>query len=525
VLGAPVDLLSGCGLDASTADVRGPAVSWDGSQIAFAVRSAADQPLRIYSARADGSACAPLSGLAAEVTRGNGLLVHDFDPAFAPDGRIVFASTRGQLGDGYAFDGPTRTRSQLAPNANLYVFDPRRDEVRQLTFLNNQELMPSFMADGRVIFTTEKREPDFFQLAGRRQNLDGGDYHPLFAQRSSIGFEMATEIIELSSRDLALVAAPFGAQDGAGTVALVNRSIGPDQDDRDPDDRLYFHSLTLPAPGAFDRGRGVFRSPAATPSRHVLVSCDPDASDLKAGGFDFDVCVLDPASSAVRVIGGAPGVADVELVAIYARENHGVFQSRIDEANAHTRVEAGERDAIIQFNDFPMLATLLFENTRTGRPLDDRIEGFDVLESLPPPTSATSFADLPAANVVEDDFGQVFVDYDLLGNVPLLADGSAKVRIPGGHPFVLRLTDKKGKALSFPDEAPFAGEMILREEGQMYPGERASQSFPRELFNAMCGGCHGSITGYELDIAVDVDVLTSASKVLARDADYDDLVR
>ncbi len=41
------------------------------------------------------------------------------------------------------------------------------------------------MQDGRLIFTTEKRAPGFYQLALRRQNLDGGDYHPLYAQRGT----------------------------------------------------------------------------------------------------------------------------------------------------------------------------------------------------------------------------------------------------------------------------------------------------------------------------------------------------
>jgi hypothetical protein len=45
------------------------------------------------------------------------------------------------------------------------------------------------------------------------------------------------------------------------------------------------------------------------------------------------------------------------------------------------------------------------------------------------------------------------------------------------------------------------------------------------LFNGMCGGCHGSITGYELDVAVDVDVLTQASQTVAKGQPTIDLVR
>src|SRR3954452_5659405 len=154
--------------------------------------------------------------------------------------------------------------------------------------------MPSFMADGRVIFSSEKRAPEFFQIAGRRQNLDGGDYHPLIAQRGSVGFEQATEIIELPSRNLAVVAAPFGAKEGAGTIAIVNRSVGPDQDDRDPRDRLFVHALSFPAPGAFDGGSGAYRSPVALPSGWLIVSCDPAARDLSKGKLDFDLCALEP---------------------------------------------------------------------------------------------------------------------------------------------------------------------------------------------------------------------------------------
>ena len=187
-LGAASSLLAGCGLSRATADIRGPAVSWDGKKLAFAARSAASEPLRIYEANVDGSACAAKAGIAAPREEENGILTHDFDPAYAPDGRLVFASTRGNIsGEGFSYQGPQRTPSQLAPNANLYVLEA--EGVRQLTFLLNQELMPSFMTDGRLIYTAEKRAPEFFQLAGRRQNLDGADYHPLFAQRRSVGFE------------------------------------------------------------------------------------------------------------------------------------------------------------------------------------------------------------------------------------------------------------------------------------------------------------------------------------------------
>jgi hypothetical protein len=508
-LGAGTSLLAGCGIDPSVADVRGPAVSWDGERVAFAARSSASEPLRLYEVGVDGMGCAPIDGANSDGAEGNGVPIHDFDPAYAPDGRLVFASTRGNADpEILGVAGPTLTPAELQPNANLYIYDPDGGGVRQLTYLLNQEIQPSFMSDGRVIFTAEKRSVEFHQLAGRRLNLDGGDYHPLFAQRDSVGYASATEFVELLDRNLALVAAPIDAADGAGTIVIVNRSIGPDQDDRPADDRYYLPSQSFPM------GGGVFRSPAGLPSGNVLVACDLGASDPTVGGYDFELCELDPDSGAVSRVGGVPGMADVEAVPVFARGHREVFVSRVDEANGSTRVEPGATDATVEIVDFPLLATLLFRNTREGRPIDPNIEGFNVYAEYPPMPG-----DTPNTS---DAFGDFYRRRERLGSVGLNADGSAAIRFRGGLPIVLEPTSG-GEPLTFADGGPFTGEMIQREQMQFYPGERSHQSFPRALFNGLCGGCHGSISGRELDVAADVDVLTTASMVESNDQTPTDL--
>jgi len=520
-LGAARSLLAGCGLSGML-DVRGPAVSWDAKLIAFAVRSSASQPLRIYQMQSDGSGCAPLPGLAAAATEQNGILIHDFDPAYAPDGRVVFASTRGNLAGGTTYRGPTRTAAALAPNANLYVFDPKAGgAVRQLTFLSNQEFAPSFMADGRVIFTTEKRAPDFHQFAARRINLDGGDYHPLIAQRPSIGFASATEVVELANKNFAMVAAGLDAVDGGGGIAVINRSIGPDQSDRAANDRAYIHSLTAPVPGAFGGDSGVYRSPAALPNGRILVSCDLAASDPAQGPHHYGLCELDPS------VGGMPRMlwrdaarVAIEGVAVWAREPHASYESRADEVNGSTHVVAGEDDALVHVLDMPMLSTLLFSNTRTGRPIPFDVRAVEIFESRPPPNDAHSFADL-ASGTMTDAFGPFYQDLRSLGRAPLAADGSIRVRFPGGMPITLGLLGKDDKPLMFETGSPFKGVMRQREEMQFYPGERVKQALPRRLFDGVCAGCHGSISGRELDVVVNVDVLTGASLTLADDDPID----
>jgi len=512
-LGAEASVLAGCGLDASTADIRGTALSWDGARLAFGARSSASEPLRLYWMNSDGSACERVPDVAAPTATENGILTHDFDPAFVGDGSLVFASSRGNLDPAIlGFGGPTRTPAAMQPNANLYILEPGAS-IRQLTFLLNQEIMPSVMTDGRLLMTAEKREPDFHQLAGRRQNTDGGDYHPLFAQRDTVGYQSATEIVELLDRNLIFVSGPLNAADGAGQIVVVNRSIGPDQSaPRAPDDNYYIASQRFPTSG------GAWRSPAPLPTGRVLVSCDRDAPDVTSGGYDFQLCELDVDSGAVRDLGGVAGRANIEAVPIFARAEREIFTSRPDEANGHTYVDPGATDADVEVVDFPILATLLFANTRTGRALDESIGGINVFGEYPPPMGTSGFGEV-SAMTVSDAFGMMFLDRRELGHVDLNVDGSAHFNYPGGLPIVLGATGWDGAPIAFADGAPFSGEVIQREQMQFYPGERSHQSFPRGLFNGLCGGCHGSISNRELDVVVNPDVLTTASQVMSAGSD------
>src|SRR5207245_810871 len=104
--------------------IRHPSVSWKGDKIAFAARSSSTEPFAIWTASIDAaggaSACAKDAAIAAAPTApgwtDNGAPIHNFDPVFTPDDRIVFASTRGNVMNTAAFDyhGPTRTPADPA---------------------------------------------------------------------------------------------------------------------------------------------------------------------------------------------------------------------------------------------------------------------------------------------------------------------------------------------------------------------------------------------------------------------------
>jgi hypothetical protein len=519
-----VDLTT-CGLMAG-ADVRRPQVSWDGKTIAFAARSSDASPLAIYTMNADGTGCALQPDIAMHDAMGNGLLEHDFDPVFSPPGpdgieRIVFASTRGNL-DGTAFDyaGPQRTpEDPTKPNSNLYVLEPKADgsgqmQIRQLTWQLDMERMPSFMQDGRLIFTVEKREPGFYQLALRRQNLDGGDYHPLFAQRATVGATQATYAVEIADKTFATIFSMPTAVHGAGSLALVNRSIGLDFMSTNPKDYLIDPSvIDASSPSAPESDfflhssqivamDGSYTSPAGLPDGNILVSYG--AGDPSSFGGDYDVYVLNPTTGAKTMLFGGAGTAEVEAAPIYARVPKGIFASALDEPNGHTSVGSASTAADVTVLSMPILASLLFQNTPTGRLLEGDLGSFDLYEELPPDVS--SFPAACGGYTVCDDYGMVYVRRRLMGAVPILKDGSAHFRIPGGLPFLLHLADDtESKAMGLP--------RWQRETMTFVPGETAHQAMTVPFFDNLCAGCHGAVSGKPVDFAVGPDFITQASNV------------
>jgi mono/diheme cytochrome c family protein len=56
----------------------------------------------------------------------------------------------------------------------------------------------------------------------------------------------------------------------------------------------------------------------------------------------------------------------------------------------------------------------------------------------------------------------------------------------------------------------------MTEEHQLGPGENISLGVSRGIFDNVCGGCHGSNSGREIDASVRADALTGASESMSR---------
>jgi len=162
----------------------------------------------------------------------------------------------------------------------------------------------------------------------------------------------------------------------------------------------------------------------------------------------------------------------------------------------------GQGNAVMHLPDLPVLATLLNFNLRRAR----NVAAFDKTKSL-------RVYEVNSPNSTTPDGGKmmgpekVYTDRTSLGSAALEADHSLKVSLPALKPLILELVDDKGRVV-----------FTMREEHQMGPGEVITPGVPRKLFNNICGGCHGSLSGAETEVVVSTDVLTGASLSMSRNA-------
>lgn len=505
-----LDSCGGLGI-APGADIQAPNVANDGNRVVFAARASAADPLGVFVVNLDGSGCARLTPAAPD---SGGVKVHNFDPVWSPDGQwVVFASTRGKT-------GATRSRKRFLPQSDLWrmrVNGTTADQgsLQQVTFLSNSEIGPAFMREGRMTMTTEKASDGFYQLAGRRINWDLTDYHPLLAQRKdspfadpadlaasrpSIGFSSATDIREASNGDFLLVLADVQASGApavagaAGALAVFNRSVGPMEVNRDTEG--FLRSLRIignaGATGRMGATAG-YRRPISLPDGTIMAAY---TSNPAAG--TFDIVAVDPRRNSQRNL-FSNAANRVDAVLAYRTPAHELYLNRRQLVFGGGADLGDTGHAVLHLPDAPMTFTLLTANLRRGRPVD----AFRTARFL----AVYSEGNCPSGPCAANTNG-IYENRTLLGRAPLASDGSVRVRLPAQTGVVLELQDGNGNAV-----------VKMTEEHQLGPAERISMGVKAGLFDAVCGGCHGSISGRELDIAVTPDALTGASASLSATAD------
>ena len=287
--------------------VAGVEVSWDGTRVVFSRRGQKDPWWHVWEIGADGT------GLR-QLTRGP---FHDVGPAYLPDGRFVFASSRIGIRDEY----------HGYPCTALYVMDADGGNMRQLAVNAGRDNEPAVLPDGRVVFsrlevfysrlktelTVHAVNPD-----GRRDVVLYGPERREFWLRLDVG--------------------PRG-QDYAAQTPLMHRVLRTTQPQGLPDGRIVCSSqggLVLLGPGRqreriipHDKTRA-FTTPFPTGEGLLLCASTPKAAkkDVDLGIFRVEVD-----SGRLTLVYNDPATADYEARPLQPRPRPPVLRSEAQQSS------------------------------------------------------------------------------------------------------------------------------------------------------------------------------------------------
>jgi mono/diheme cytochrome c family protein len=148
-------------------DVSDPEVSYDGKKILFSMRGPADSTWNIWEYNRDANTLRRVIPDNTEANKGD-----DVDPAYLPDGRIVFSSNRQQksiLTVGYKYvDEYDRETSTV-----LHVMNADGSGIEQISFNQSHDRNPTVLMDGHIMYSRWDHVGGRNQFSIFRANLDG----------------------------------------------------------------------------------------------------------------------------------------------------------------------------------------------------------------------------------------------------------------------------------------------------------------------------------------------------------------
>ncbi|NLI00312.1 MAG: hypothetical protein GX446_12580 [Chthonomonadales bacterium] len=445
--------------------VMHPEVSWDAKDILFAfcqtdstpsntIEGAHGRYYHLYRVATDGTGLRRL-------TDGP---YNDFAPRYLPDGKIVFISTRR--------GGWHRCGTPGCENYVLTVADADGSRARPISYHETQEWDPAVLHDGRLVYTRwdyVDRHPVFYEQLWTT-SPDGTRAAALFGNSTfnPVGIWEARPVP--GSGKLMATAAAHHAMT-AGSIILLDPSRGVDglkpitrltPDAPFPESETVVPSAwhaVMPGTEPYDTEENrrwpghCYRSPYPLSERLFLAAYsfrelvgEPHANP--ANMFGIYLCDADGNK---ELLYRDPNIASLWPVPIKPRRKPPILPSVLASGSPSGKSVTGDDTGVFVLQD--IYASL----PRVPR---GSVKALRIVQVLP---KTTPGADRPPIGIPSGAPGK-----QVLGTVPVEADGSAHFVVPARKEVAFQALDERGIAVQ-----------IMRSGTYLQPGERTT-----------CVGCH-----------------------------------
>lgn len=462
-------------------DCADPEVSYDGRKILFSMRINRSSRWRIYEMNADGSNLVQLT---------DGPNGDDMDPAYLPNGQIIFTSTRTGIVDEYERrDSPLLHVGDRGPDGRLI-------NIRQISFNQSHDINPMVHSSGKVIYGRWEHlgNPNKFPLFvinpdGTRPFVMYGNHSP-----SASNDRAFVEARELSDGGLVCSVMERASPFEGGAIAIIDISRSDDNlTFITPPDVLF--NNTGRATSAFYKSPHPIIDKSASSDRRekILVAMSPiprAANGSINQGVDYGIYVMDKDGSNLRLIYNDPDYNEIDPVPVLPREKipGGVPAIIPMDPNVAAGLASGATTGM--FFDGNVYDRATTDNQTRPSPTfvnDDGTTGqakyLRVLEAVPLPRDF---------NMRGQSIGNTaFEKQRVVGYASIRPDGSFSIQVPANRSLHVQTLDQYGTML--------VNQLTWI---QVMPGEKR-----------LCTGCHDS---HDRDRIINDLQVTPTNQVLNR---------
>ncbi len=482
-------------------DAKGLNVSYDGKRILFSLRLFDDPnedgtpAWNIYEYEFEtGDLRQVITGLTAEGG-------DDLHPAYLPDGRIVFTSSRQRQSTEILSNEGRTPFSALDEDEDtiamvLHVMSEDGDDIQQISFNQSHDLYPTVMAnlfDGQILFSRWDNAGANSELNLYKTNPDGSDMELLYGAHShDTGTNSSTVQYsaprEMPDGNIMVVTQPFTGTFGGGDIATINTDSFVDN--QRPVWTL--NGLTGPAEvsatinnitndsSISPNGRYASAFPLWDGSNRILVSkstcqvdvdgtirpciepwfSDPAAVEVSPA---YGIWIYDVGNQTEKVIVAAEqGMVMTEVVAMQARTTPGIVEDKKEIGDISVLWES-DGVGVINIKSVYDIGNADFDGCFFDVCTD--ADGIESVNDLGDPANAT--ADQRPARFVRFVKAVALPDVDdptlenppdlaatafgpsrnlgmreIVGYAPVEPDGSVKVKVPANVPLGIEVLDK-----------------------------------------------------------------------------------